>query len=191
MPVQGVAPIAAGPVPAAPVHHISAGDSVAASQALQAATAMARATTELGRMAAAAQSGFIANAGMLPTVQSEGGHGSLGVSRRLNAVIESIVSGKNLNLRLAPAITQVFEGAEIKASDYAKPNHLSKESAARELRQAAEAGLLEMVKYAQGEAGFRSGASLLREVAAGLGQRIDASSPRASLPDSSHRALSI
>jgi class 3 adenylate cyclase len=177
MPVQGVAPIAAGPVPAAPVAHISAGDSVAASQALQAATAMARATTELGRMAAAAQSGFIANAGMLPTVQSEGGHGSLGVSRRLKAVIESIVSGKNLNLRLAPAITQVFEGAEIKASDYAKPNHLSKESASRELRQAAEAGLLEMVKYAQGEAGFRSGASLLREVAAGLGQAVDASSP--------------
>jgi pilus assembly protein CpaF len=177
MPVQGVAPVAAGPVPAAPVPHISAGDSVAASQALQAATAMARATTELGRMAAAAQSGFIANAGMLPTVQSEGGPGSLGVSRRLKAVIESIVSNKNLNLRLAPAITQVFEGAEIKASDYAKPNHLSKESASRELRQAAEAGLLEMVKYAQGEAGFRSGASLLREVAAGLGQHIDASSP--------------
>src|SRR6266853_1733750 len=175
--MQRVAPIAAGPVPAVPVHQISAGDSVAASQALQAATAMARATTELGRMAAAAQSGFIANAGMLPTVQSEGGHGGLGVSRRLNAVIESIVSNKNLNLRLAPAITQVFEGAELKASDYAKPNHLSKESAARELRQAAEAGLLEMVKYAQGEAGFRSGASLLREVAAGLGQRIDASSP--------------
>ncbi|HYR48485.1 MAG TPA: ATPase, T2SS/T4P/T4SS family [Candidatus Polarisedimenticolia bacterium] len=175
--MQRVAPIAAGPVPAVPVHQISAGDSVAASQALQAATAMARATTELGRMAAAAQSGFIANAGMLPTVQSEGGHGSLGVSRRLKAVIESIVSNKNLNLRLAPAITQVFEGAELKASDYAKPNHLSKESAARELRQAAEAGLLEMVKYAQGEAGFRSGASLLREVAAGLGQRIDASSP--------------
>ncbi len=177
VPVQGVAPIAAGPVPAAPTSRVSPGDSAAASQALQAATAMARATTELGRMAAAAQSGFIANAGMLPTVQTEGGHGSLGVSRRLKAVIESIVSNKNLNLRLAPAITQVFEGAEIKASDYAKPNHLSKESASRELRQAAEAGLLEMVKYAQGEAGFRSGPSLLREVAAGLGQAIDASSP--------------
>src|SRR5712691_856066 len=177
VPMQGVAPIAAGRVPAAPTSRVSLGDSAAASQALQAATAMARATTELGRMAAAAQSGFIANAGMLPTVQSEGGHGSLGVSRRLKAVIESIVSNKNLNLRLAPAITQIFEGAEIKASDYAKPNHLSRESAARELRQAAEAGLLEMVKYAQGEAGFRSGPSLLREVAAGLGQAIDASSP--------------
>jgi pilus assembly protein CpaF len=177
VPVQGLAPIAAGPVPAAPAPQISAGDSAAASQALQAATAMARATTELGRMAAAAQTGFIANAGMLPTVQSEGGLGSLGVSRRLKAIIESIVSSKNLNLRLAPAITQIFEGAEIKASDYAKPNHLSKDSAARELRQAAEAGLLEMVKYAQGEAGFRSGPSLLREVAAGLGQAIDASSP--------------
>ena len=177
LPVPGVAPIAAGPVPAAPLSPISAGDSVAAAQALQAATAMARATTELGRMAAAAQTGFIANAGMLPTIQSEGGHAGLGVSRRLKAVIETIVSNKNLNLRLASAITQVFEGAEIKASDYAKPNHLSKESAARELRQATEAGLLEMVKYAQGEAGFRSGPSLLREVAAGLGQPIDASSP--------------
>jgi len=61
------------------------------------------------------------------------------VSRRLKAVIESIVTNKNLNLRLAPTITQVFEGAEIKASDYAKPNHLSRESASRELRQAAEA----------------------------------------------------
>jgi len=177
VPVQGMGPISAGPVPAAPVSPTSLGDSIAATQALQAATAMARATTELGRMAAAAQSGFIANAGMLPTVQAEAGHGSLGVSRRLKAVIESIVTNKNLNLRLAPAITQVFEGAEIKASDYAKPNHLSKESASRELRQAAEAGLLEMVKYAQGEAGFRSGPSLLREVAAGLGQPIDASSP--------------
>jgi len=177
VPVQGVAPIAAGPVPAAPVSPASPGDSVGAAQALQAATAMARATTELGRMAAAAQSGFIANAGMLPTIQTEGGHAGLGVSRRLKAVIESIVSSKNLNLRLAPAITQVFEGAEIKASDYARPNHLSKESASRELRQATEAGLLEMVKYAQGEAGFRSGHSLLREVAAGLGQPIDASSP--------------
>ena len=178
MPVQGVAPIAAGPVPAAPPQAFaSLGDSVAAAQALQAATAMARATTELGRMAAAAQSGFIANAGILPTVQSEAGHSGLGVSRRLKAVIESIVTNKNLNLRLAPTITQVFEGAEIKASDYAKPNHLSRESASRELRQAAEAGLLEMVKYAQGEAGFRSGPSLLREVAAGLGQPIDASSP--------------
>src|SRR5436190_1647873 len=168
----------AGPVPAAPPQsYASPGDSVAAAQALQAATAMARATTELGRMAAAAQSGFIANAGMLPTVQSEAGHSGLGVSRRLKAVIESIVTNKNLNLRLAPTITQVFEGAEIKASDYAKPNHLSRESASRELRQAAEAGLLEMVKYAQGEAGFRSGPSLLREVAAGLGQPIDASSP--------------
>ncbi|HET7467931.1 MAG TPA: ATPase, T2SS/T4P/T4SS family [Candidatus Dormibacteraeota bacterium] len=174
VPVSGVAPVAAGPVPAAP---LPPGDSAAAAQALQAATAMARATTELGRMAAAATTGFIANAGMLPTIHTEGTPSVAGVSRRLKAVIETIVSQKNLNLRLAPAITQVFEGAEIKASDYAKPNHLSKESAYRELRQAAEAGLLEMIKYAQGEAGFRSGPSLMREVAAGLGQSIDASKP--------------
>ena len=173
VPVAGQAQMASGPVPQA----IAPSDSVAAAQALQAATAMARATTELGRMAAAASTGFIASAGMLPTVQGEGGHVGAGVSRRLKAVIETIVSQKNLNLRLAPAITEAFEGAEIKASDYAKPNHLSKESASRELRQAAEAGLLELVKYAQGEAGFHAGPSLLREVAAGLGQPIDASKP--------------
>ena len=176
IPVAGVAPIAAGPVPAAPAP-LHPGDSAAAAQALQAATAMARATTELGRMAAAATSGFIANAGMLPTIQAEGAPRIAGVSRRLKAIIETIVTEKNLNLRLAPTITEIFEGAEIKASDYARPNHLSKESAARELRQAAEAGLLEMVKYAQGEAGFRAGPSLMREVAAGLGQPIDATKP--------------
>ena len=180
IPVAGQAPVAAGPVPPAPpppAPRQSPGDSSAqAAQALQAATAMARATTELGRMAAAASSGFVANAGMLPTVQVEA-HGTAGVSRRLNAVMESIVSKKNLNLRLAPALTQVFEGAELKASDYAKPNRLSKESAGRELRQAVESGLLEVVKYPQGEAGYKAGPSLLREVALGLGQPINASEP--------------
>jgi pilus assembly protein CpaF len=172
-PLEGQAPMAAAPIPAAPPV-IAPNDSAAAAQALQAATAMARATTELGRIAAAASSGFIANAGMLPTIQVEGHGGGAGVSRRLKAVIESIVSKKNLNLRLASPIVQVFEGAELKASDYAKPNNLSKESAARELRQAAEAGLLEMVKYPQGEAGFKAGPSLLREVAEGLGHPLAA-----------------
>ena len=181
-PVEGQPPIAGPPIPAAPMAAApyypapgpgSAESAAQAAQALQAATAMARATTELGRIAAAASSGFIANAGMLPTVQIES-HGGAGVSRRLKAVIETIVSQKNLNLRLASPITQVFEGAELKASDYAKPNNLSKDSAGRELRQAAEAGLLEIVKYPQGEAGFRAGPSLLREVAAGLGHPIAA-----------------
>ncbi|MBV8200114.1 MAG: adenylate/guanylate cyclase domain-containing protein, partial [Acidobacteria bacterium] len=175
VPVPGQAPVAAGPIPAAPpLPSIETG--IQAAQALQAATAMARATSELGRIAAAAQTGFIANVGMLPTVQGEprGGHG---VSRRLHAVVETIVSKKNLNLRLADAITQAFEGAELKASDYAGPNKLSKESAGRELRQGVEAGLLEMVKYPQGEAGFKAGPSLLREVALGLGQNIDISQP--------------
>ena len=181
IPVEGLAPIAAGPVPAAPppataLPAIAPDSSAQAAQALQAATAMARATTELGRLTAAASSGFIANAGMLPTVQVES-HGTAGVSRRLNAVMESIVSKKNLNLRLAPTLTQVFEGAELKASDYAQPNKLSKDSAGRELRQAVEAGLLEVVKYPQGEAGFKAGPSLLREVAAGLGQNISANEP--------------
>ncbi len=180
VPVPGQAQVAAGPIPPAPTYmpgpSVSAAESSAqASQALQAVTAMARATTELGRMAAAAQSGFIANVGMLPTVQSEPRSGQ-GISRRLHAVIETIVSQKNMNLRLADAVTQAFEGAELKASDYAAPNKLSRESASRELRQAVEAGLLELVKYPQGEAGFKAGPSLLREVAAGLGQPIDPNS---------------
>jgi len=176
------APIAATPVlqmpQAAPpmTYQSSAESSAQAAQALQAATAMARATTELGRLTAAASSGFIANAGMLPTVQVES-HGGAGVSRRLTAVMESIVSKKNLNLRLAPALTQVFEGAELKASDYAGPHKLSKDSAGRELRQAVEAGLLEIVKYPQGESGYKAGLSLLREVALGLGQSVNASEP--------------
>src|SRR5205823_14790651 len=154
-PVEGQAAVAAGPVPPAP-RFVSADTSAQAAQALEAVTAMARATTELGRMSAAAAGGFIASAGMLPTVQVEG-HGTAGVSRRLNAVMESIVSKKSLNLRLAHTLTQVFEGAEIKASDYAAPNKLSKDSAGRELRQAVEAGLLETVKYPQGEAGYKAG----------------------------------
>ena len=169
IPVEGQAPVAAGPVPPA-ARYPSAESSAQAAQALEAVTAMARATTELGRMTAAASTGFIANAGMLPTVQVEGGHTGAGVSRRLNAVMESIVSKKNLNLRLAHTLTQVFEGAELKASDYATPNKLSKDSAGRELRQAVEAGLLEIVKYPQGEAGYKAGPSLLKEVALGLGQ---------------------
>jgi pilus assembly protein CpaF len=173
-PVSGQAPVAAGPIPPAPpLTTVDSG--VQASQALQAAAAMARATTELGRMAAAAQSGFIASVGMLPTVQGEP-RGGAGVSRRLHAVIETIVSKKNLNLRLADAVTQAFEGAELKASDYAGPNKLSRDSAGRELRQAVEAGLLEMVRYPQGEAGFKAGPSLLREVALGLGQNVDINS---------------
>jgi len=174
-PVAGQAAVAAGPIPSVPPAP-RFDNSAQAAQALQAATAMARATTELGRIAAQAQSGFIANAGMLPTVQTEA-RGGQGVSRRLHAVIETIVSQKNLNLRLADAVTQAFEGAELKASDYAAPNKLSKESASRELRQAVEAGLLEMVRYPQGEAGFKAGPSLLREVAMGLGQNVDVNQP--------------
>ena len=37
-----------------------------------------------------------------------------------------------------------------------RPDHISKESAGRELRQAVEAGLLQVVRYPQGEAGFRA-----------------------------------
>ncbi|HEX9098170.1 MAG TPA: ATPase, T2SS/T4P/T4SS family [Candidatus Dormibacteraeota bacterium] len=140
-----------------------------ASQALQAATAMARATSALGNMAAAASTGF---AGMLPITHTPGPAGA-GATRRIQAVVESLTTRKGLNLRLAPAITQAFEGAELKASDYAKPNKLSKESAARELRQAVDAGLLQLVKYPQGEAGFRADPALLRLVAEGLGQNVN------------------
>ncbi len=150
----------------------SAESTAQASQALQAATAMARATTALGQIAAAS-SGF---AGMLPTVRATGPIGT-GSTRRIQAVIESLISRKNLNLRLAPAVTRAFEGAELKASVYAKPNKLSKESAGRELRQAVEAGLLQVIRYPQGEAGFRASPELLREVAVGLGQQVNAAEP--------------
>ncbi|HEV2033450.1 MAG TPA: ATPase, T2SS/T4P/T4SS family [Candidatus Dormibacteraeota bacterium] len=154
----------------------SAENAAQASQALQAATAMARATTALGQMAAAASGGFIGSAGLLPTIRQEGPVPA-GATRRIQAVIESLITRKGLNLRLAPAVTQAFEGAELKASDYAGPNHLSKESAGRELRQAVEAGVLQVVRYPQGEAGFRAGPDLLRSVAEGLGQQVNASQP--------------
>jgi class 3 adenylate cyclase len=144
-----------------------------ASQALQAATAMARATTALGNLAAAS-GGYV---GMLPTVRAEGASGPVGATRRIQAVIESLITRRNLNLRLAPAITQAFEGAELKASDYAAESKISKESAGRELRQAVEAGLLQTVRYPQGEAGFRAAQDLLRAVAEGLGQQVNASAP--------------
>jgi pilus assembly protein CpaF len=159
----------------APAPYLSAGESAAqANQALQAATAMARATTALGQMAAAA-GGFV-HAGILPTIQGEGTVPQ-GATRRIGAVIESLITRKGLNLRLAPAVTQAFEGAELKASDYAGPNHISKESAGRELRQAVEAGVLQVVRYPQGEAGFRAGPDLLRSVAEGLGQPVNAAQP--------------
>ncbi|MHB8689101.1 MAG: ATPase, T2SS/T4P/T4SS family, partial [Candidatus Dormibacteraceae bacterium] len=146
---------------------------IAASQALQAATAMARATTALGNLAAA-NSGYV---GMLPTVRGADGVGPAGATRRIGAVIESLITRRNLNLRLAPAITQAFEGAELKGSDYASENKISKESAGRELRQAVEAGLLQTVRYPQGEAGFKASQDLLRAVAEGLGQPVNASAP--------------
>ena len=146
---------------------------VAASQALQAATAMARATTALGNLAAA-NSGYV---GMLPTVRGSEGVGPAGASRRIGAVIETLITRRNLNLRLAPALTQAFEGAELKASEYASERKMSKESAGRELRQAVEAGLLQTIRYPQGEAGFKASQDLLRAVAEGLGQPINAATP--------------
>jgi class 3 adenylate cyclase len=147
---------------------------VAAGQALQAATAMARATTALGNLAAA-NSGYV---GMLPTVRAaEGGVGPAGATRRIQAVIESLITRRNLNLRLAPAITQAFEGSELKGSEYAAEYKVSKESAGRELRQAVSAGLLQVVRYPQGEAGFKASQDLLRAVAEGLGQPVNASTP--------------
>src|SRR5438128_916084 len=145
-----------------------------AGQALEAATAMARATTALGQLAAAS-SGF---GGMLPTIRTnEGAPGPAGASRRIHAVIESIITRRGLSLRLAPALTDAFEGAELKASDYASANKISKDSAGRELRLAAEAGLMQVVRYPQGEAGFKASQGLLREIAEGLGQPINAAAP--------------
>ena len=148
--------------------------SMQGNQALEAATAMARATTALGNLAAA-NSGYV---GMLPTVRAaEGDNRPAGASRRILAVMESLISRRGLNLRLAPAITQAFEGAELKGSDYAAEHHMSKESGGRELRQAVDAGLLQTVKYPQGEAGFRASQDLLRAVAEGLGMPVNASVP--------------
>ena len=172
-PLFAAQPPQPGPPVAMPV--VSAEESTTqASQALQAATAMARATTALGQMAAAA-GGFV-HAGILPTIQGEGTVPQ-GATRRIGAVIESLITRKGLNLRLAPAVTQAFEGAELKASDYAGPHHISKESAGRELRQAVEAGVLQVVRYPQGEAGFRAGPDLLRLVAEGLGQPVNSAQP--------------
>ena len=131
---------------------------------------MARATTALGNLAAA-NSGYV---GMLPTVRATEGVGPSGATRRIQAVIESLITRKNLNLRLAPAITQAFEGAELKASDYAGEVKISKESASRELRMAVDSGLLQVVRYPQGEAGFRAAQDLLRSVAEGLGMPVNA-----------------
>ena len=143
-------------------------------QALEAATAMARATTALGQLAAASN-GF---SGLLPTVRGgESGGAPAGASRRIQAVIESIITRRGLSLRLAPALTQAFEGAELKASDYASENKISKDSAGRELRISTESGLLQMVRYPHGEAGFRASQGLLREIAEGLGQPINAAAP--------------
>jgi class 3 adenylate cyclase/energy-coupling factor transporter ATP-binding protein EcfA2 len=166
--------VTAPPQQGQPPQPMGAGEAAQAGQALQAATAMARATTALGQMAAAA-GGFM-HAGQLPTIQGEGTVPA-GATRRIQAVIESLITRKGLNLRLAPAVTQAFEGAELKASDYAGPHHISKESAGRELRQAVEAGVLQVVRYPQGEAGFRAGPDLLRSVAEGLGQQVNAAQP--------------
>ncbi|TMD28755.1 MAG: hypothetical protein E6I92_02465, partial [Chloroflexi bacterium] len=168
-------PQAPGAVPTFPVPvAYAAADVGHAQQALEAATAMARATTALGQLAAAS-SGF---SGMLPTVTAkEGAPGPAGASRRIQAVIESIITRRGLSLRLAPGLTETFEGAELKASDYAKENKISRDSAGRELRLAAEAGLLQTVRYPQGEAGFRASQGMLREIAEGLGQPINTAAP--------------
>src|SRR5256885_13689179 len=80
---------------------------VNAGQALEAATAMARATTALGQLAAAS-SGFT---GLLPTVRAtEGAPGPAGASRRIQAVIESIITRRGLSLRPAASLTEAFEG---------------------------------------------------------------------------------
>ncbi|MGA7910860.1 MAG: adenylate/guanylate cyclase domain-containing protein, partial [Candidatus Dormiibacterota bacterium] len=105
------------------------------------------------------------------------GASPVGASRRIQAVIESVLTKHNLNLRMAPALTQAFEGAELKGSEYAAETKISKESGGRELRQAVESGLLQVVRYPQGEAGFRAAQGLLREVAEGLGQPVNSATP--------------
>jgi pilus assembly protein CpaF len=169
------APVVVAPrqVLPAEVAYPSPPDTGSAAQALAAATAMARATSALGQLAAS--TGF---SGMLPTVTTtQGAPRPTGASRRIQAVIESIISRRGLSLRLAPALTEAFEGAELKASEYAKQSKISKDSAGRELRLAIEAGLLQAVRYPQGEAGFRASQGMLRDIAEGLGQPINAAAP--------------
>src|SRR5260370_7652181 len=86
---------------------------------------MARATPALGQLAAAS-SGF---GGMLPTIRGgEGAPGPAGPSRRIQAVIESIITRRGLSLRLAPGLTDAFEGAELKPSDYPSAHKINKHS---------------------------------------------------------------
>src|SRR2546422_1479334 len=173
--VYAAPPASGGPeVFTAPQPFYSPQSDIHAGHALEAATAMARATTALGQLAAAS-SGFT---GMLPTVRTtEGAPGPAGASRRIHAVIESIITRRGLSLRLAGPLTQAFEGAELKATDYAAEVKISKDSAGRELRLAMESGLLQAVRYPQGEAGYRASQGLLREIAEGLGQPINATAP--------------
>src|SRR5437667_4617715 len=173
--VYAAPPASGGPeVFTAPQPFYSPQSDLHAGPALEAATAMARATTALGQLAAAS-SGFT---GMLPTVRTtEGAPGPAGASRRIHAVIESIITRRGLSLRLAGALTQAFEGAELKATDYAAEVKISKDSAGRELRLAVESGLLHAVRYPQGEAGYRASQGLLREIAEGLGQPINVAAP--------------
>ena len=173
--VYAAPPVSGGPeMFTAPPQYYNPTADLHAGQALEAATAMARATTALGQLAAAS-SGFT---GMLPTVRAtEGAPGPAGASRRIHAVIESIITRRGLSLRLAEALTQAFEGAELKATDYATEVKISKDSAGRELRLAVESGLLQAVRYPQGEAGYLASQGLLREIAEGLGQPINATAP--------------
>src|SRR5207302_1770779 len=81
-------PAYAGGAPTPPPAYYSPQQDLHAGQALEAATAMARATTALGQLAAAS-SGF---GGMLPTVRgTEGAPGPAGASRRIQAVIERTI----------------------------------------------------------------------------------------------------
>src|SRR2546430_12922210 len=114
---------------------------------------------------------------MLPTIRAAESGQTGGASRRIQAVIESIITRRGLSLRLAPALTQAFEGAELKGSDYAADNKISKDSAGRELRLATEAGLLQTVRYPQGEAGFPASQGLLPEVAQGPGPPLNPAAP--------------
>src|SRR5437773_4613440 len=173
--VYATPPASAGPeMFTAPPQYYNPTADLHAGQALEAATAMARATTALGQLAAAS-SGFT---GRLRTVRrTEGAPGPAGASRRIHAVIESISTRRGLSLRLAEALTQAFEGAELKATDYATEVKISKDSAGRELRLAVESGLLQAVRYPQGEAGYLASQGLLREIAEGLGQPINATAP--------------
>jgi len=97
----------------------------------------------------------------------------VGATRRIQAVVETLITRKGLNLRLAPRHHTGLrrgraEGERLRRAKQA-------EQGVGRPRAPAGGGvrLLQLIKYPQGEAGFRADPSLLKAVAQGLGQQVN------------------